>query len=251
MHISGLDAWSYLKLETEALITAAQDQALHTNAYDTNVLHCSDDPLCCLCHSLDETVYHILSLYPFLTPTGYLQWQNFVAALIHKQICEFYGIYTCEKPKPWLYNPQPVVSSNQVKILWDVDIRMDQIISAYRPDIVVHDSLECSAILSHDSLECFAILIDVAIPADVNIFDKEQEKILKYADLCLELQKIWNLRCIKFISMVIGALGSFTPNLLKNLVVLSGVRKIGPLLTATLLGSAYLMRRSLSIPEFG
>ena len=57
---------SYLKLETEALITAAQDQALRTNAYNTNVLHCSDDPLCRLCHSFDETVYHILSSCPLL-----------------------------------------------------------------------------------------------------------------------------------------------------------------------------------------
>ena len=47
--------WSYSKLETEALITAVQDQALCTNAYNTNVLHCSDDPLCHLCHSFDET----------------------------------------------------------------------------------------------------------------------------------------------------------------------------------------------------
>ena len=229
---------SYLKLETEALITAAQDQALRTNAYNTNVLHCSDDPLCRLCHSFDETVYHILSSCPLLAPTGYLQRHNSVAALIHKQICEFYDIYTCEKP--WLYNPQPVVSSNHVKILWDVDIRTDRIISAHRPDIVVHDSLERSA-----------ILIDVAIPADVNIVDKEREKILKYVDLRLELQKIWNLRCIKFIPIVIGALGSFTPNLLQNLEVLPGVHKIGPLLKAALLGSAYLLRRSLSIPEFG
>ena len=56
-----------------------------------------------------------------------------------------------------------------VKILWDVDIRTDIVISAHRPDIVIHDSFERSA-----------ILIDVAIPADVNIVDKEREKILKY-----------------------------------------------------------------------
>ena len=93
----------------------------------------------------------------------------------------------------------------------------------------------------------------VAILADVNIADKEWEKILKYVDICLELQKIWNLRCIKFIPIVIGVLGSFTPNLLKNLEVLLGARvyKIGPLLRAALLGSGYLMRRSLSIAEFG
>jgi len=89
--------------------------------------------------------------------------------------------------------------------LWDVDIRTDRIISAHRPDIVVHDSLECSV-----------IFIDVAIPADVNIVDKEREKILKYVDFRLELQKIWKLRCIKFIPVVIGVLGSFTPNLPKN-----------------------------------
>ena len=63
--------------------------------------------------------------------------------------------------------------------------------------------------------------------------------------------KRWNLRCIKFIPIVIGALGSFTPNLLiKNLEVLPGVHKIGSLLRAALLGSAYLMR-SLRIPVFG
>ena len=87
---------SYLKLETEALITAAQDQALHTNAYNANVFHCSGDPLCHLCHSFNETLYHILSSCPFLAPTRYLQRHNSVAALIHKQICEFYAIYTCE-----------------------------------------------------------------------------------------------------------------------------------------------------------
>ena len=80
------------------------------------------------------------------------------------------------------------------------------------------------------------------MPADVNIIDTEREKILKYVDLQLELQKIWNLRCIKFIPIV---LGSFTPNLPKNLELLPGVHKIGSLLKAALLGSAHLMRRSL------
>ena len=73
----------------------------------------------------------------------------------------------------------------------------------------------------------------------MNIIDKEREKILKYVDLRLELQKIWNFRCIKFIPIVIGVLGSFTPNLPKNLEQLPGVHKIGPLLKTALLGSAH------------
>ena len=142
-----------------------------------------------------------------------------MAALIYKHTCEFYGIATCEKS--WLYKPQSMVTTNHVKILWDVGIRTGRVISAHRSDIVVHDSMGCSAILT-----------DIAILADVNIIDKECEKILKHVDLRLELQKIWNHRWIKFIPIVIDALGSFTPILPKNLEVLSGVHKIGPLLKA-------------------
>ena len=117
---------------------------------------------------------------------------------------------------------------------------MDQVISAHRPDIVIHDFLEHST-----------LLLDVAISVDVNIVNKEWEKLLKYVDLWLELQKIWNLRSIKVIPIVIGVLSSFTPHLLEYLEELPGVHKIGPLLKAALLGSAHLIRRSLSIPEFG
>ena len=47
-------------------------------------------------------------------------------------------------------------------------------------------------------------LLDVSIPADFNIVEKEHEKVLKYQDLCLALQQIWNLQTIKFVSIVIG-----------------------------------------------
>jgi len=35
----------YLKIETEAMITAAQDQAIRKKAYNVNVLHSSNDSL--------------------------------------------------------------------------------------------------------------------------------------------------------------------------------------------------------------
>ena len=67
-----LRVW-YLKLEMEAFITSAQDQAVRTKAYNANVLNCSEDSLCRLCHSFDETIYHILSACPALAATAYLQ----------------------------------------------------------------------------------------------------------------------------------------------------------------------------------
>ena len=38
-----------LKIETEALITAAQDQALNTQCHQSKVLHTSTDPTCRMC----------------------------------------------------------------------------------------------------------------------------------------------------------------------------------------------------------
>jgi len=36
--------------------------------------------------------------------------------------------------------------------------------------------------------------IDVAIPGDRNVINKEDEKIIKYKDLRLEFQRMWNVK---------------------------------------------------------
>ena len=38
------------------------------------------------------------------------------------------------------------------------------------------------------------MLIDVAISGDRNVIKKEAEKILKYKDLTIEIQLMWNLK---------------------------------------------------------
>jgi len=37
-------------------------------------------------------------------------------------------------------------------------------------------------------------LIDVANPRDRNVIKKEAEKILKYKDLTIEIQRMWNVK---------------------------------------------------------
>ena len=93
------------------------------------------------------------------------------------------------------------------------------------------------------------ILIDVAIPADANIASKESEKMDKYQDLCIELQRLWNLRTVKVIPIVIGCLGTYTPNLPRFLKELPGKHPVAPLLKSAVLGSAHLLRRVLALPE--
>jgi uncharacterized protein YlxP (DUF503 family) len=38
------------------------------------------------------------------------------------------------------------------------------------------------------------MLIDVVISGDRNVIEKEAEKILKYKDLTIEVQRMWNVK---------------------------------------------------------
>jgi len=51
--------------------------------------------------------------------------------------------------------------------------------------------------------------IDVEIPGDRNVIKKEAEMILKYKDLIIEIQAMWNVKA-KVISVIIGATGTIS-----------------------------------------
>jgi hypothetical protein len=51
------------------------------------------------------------------------------------------------------------------------------------------------------------MLIDVAIPGDRNVIKKEAEKILRYKDLTIEIQRMWNVKA-NVIPVLIGATGN-------------------------------------------
>jgi hypothetical protein len=53
------------------------------------------------------------------------------------------------------------------------------------------------------------LLIDVAIPSDRNVIQKESEKKLKYKNFSIEIQRMWNLKCL-VIPVIIGATGIVT-----------------------------------------
>ena len=60
------------------------------------------------------------------------------------------------------------------------------------------------------------MLIDVAIPKDRNVIKKEAEKILKYKDLIIEIQRMWNVKST-LIPVIIGATGTVSVSLLQYL----------------------------------
>ena len=61
-------------------------------------------------------------------------------------------------------------------------------------------------------MEKTATIIDLALPGDRRIIYIEKEKTEKYQNLKREIQRLWNLKKIDVIPVVLGALGSVTKN---------------------------------------
>ena len=51
------------------------------------------------------------------------------------------------------------------------------------------------------------MLIDVAISGDRNVIKKEAEKILKYKELTIEIQRMWKVKT-RVIPVIIGKTGT-------------------------------------------
>jgi hypothetical protein len=60
------------------------------------------------------------------------------------------------------------------------------------------------------------MLIDVAIPGDRNVIKKDAEKILKYKDLIIEIQRMWNVKT-KVTPVTTGATGTISKSFRKHL----------------------------------
>ena len=82
-----------------------------------------------------------------------------------------------------------------------MEISSNHNIEARKPDIVL---------LKIKDNEC--LIVDIAVPGDVKVEEKENEKSEKYKDLCRELKKLWNVDC-KIIPIVVGALGTLPKRL--------------------------------------
>jgi hypothetical protein len=71
-------------------------------------------------------------------------------------------------------------------------------------------------------------LIDVAIPSDKKVIQKEAEKILRYKNLSIEIQRMWNTKCF-VLRVIIGATGIVSKSLQKYLETIPGQHSIDSL----------------------
>ena len=88
-------------------------------------------------------------------------------------------------------------------------------------------------------------IIDVAIPGDGRIEEKELEKISKYQDLKIEIERLWKKQAT-VVPVVIGSLDAI-PRDLRNYLRMIGLESISPsqLQKTVLLRTAHILRKYL------
>ena len=238
--VRGGKSWSWLergelKKETEGLLMAAQDQALRTNNLKVHIEKQEGSPLCRMCHDKNESVGHLVSECSKLAQREYKGRHDRVATAVHWGLCQKYGIPSTEQ---WYkHRAEAVVETQQVKLLWDFTIQTDHVIEHRRPDIVV---LEKQAKR--------ALIIDIAVPGDCRVDEKEKEKMERYEELAREIRRLWEVHT-KVIPVVVGALGVVPDGLEQHLKTLDIEAKPDLLQKIALLGTARILRRVLDLED--
>jgi hypothetical protein len=121
----------------------------------------------------------------------------------------------------------------KVTILWNQHVQTDRTIPNDKSDIIIRDN---------EKGTCMSI--DVAISGDINVIKKEAEKILKYKDLTIEIQRMWNVKT-KMIPVIIGATGTVTKSFRKYVSNIPGKHEVKELQKTATLGTAHILRKVL------
>ena len=89
------------------------------------------------------------------------------------------------------------------------------------------------------------LLIDPACTFDTRIEKKEEEKCSNYCDLKYEIARMWQMKDVQFIPVVIGALGTVTKQFEKWIQKLHLEITVEMLQKPCLLGTARIIRKVL------
>ena len=154
-----------------------------------------------------------------------------VGRVTHWEVCKECGVECSDKR--YEHSPKSVEENEEVKLLRDFTIQTDCEIHHRRPDIVIQKKKAKET-----------IIVDIAVPGDSNILQKETEKCEKYQDLARQIQRIWKSRT-KVVPVV--ALGSVSKKLARYLDQLGIKNRTRTMQKSTLLGSAHILRKVVEV----
>jgi hypothetical protein len=152
-----------------------------------------------------------------------------VNAQLHFNLCREIGVQL-DKKNWYEHVPKSAETSREgkVTILWNQQVQPDRTIPSNKPDIVIRD---------YENGTC--MLIDVAIPGDRKVIQKEAEKILKYKDLTIQIQHMWNVKT-RVIPVIIGATGTISKSFRKCVSTIPGNNDVKELQKTAILGIVHI-----------
>jgi hypothetical protein len=113
-------------------------------------------------------------------------------------------------------------------------VQTDRTIPNNKPDIIIRDNEKG-----------ICMLIDAAISGDRNVIKKEAEKFLKYKDLTIEIQHMWNVKA-RVIPVIIGVTGTISKSFRKYMSNIPGNHDVKELQKIAILGTAHVCQKVLS-----
>jgi len=125
------------------------------------------------------------------------------------------------------------IQGGKVTILWNQKVQTDRTIPNNKSDIITRDNEKGTC-----------MLIDVAISGNRNVIKKEAEKILKYRDLTIEIQRMWNVKT-KVIPVIVGATGTISKLFRKYVSNIPGKHEVKELQKTAIFGTAHILRKVL------
>jgi len=108
------------RIRTEFLQVVRIIMTLQTKYYATKILNTETDRKCRFCQKFDETIDHLISVFPILAKEQYIKRLDRVCAQLHFNICKEAGVQL-DKKHWYEHVPNSVETSQggKVTILWN------------------------------------------------------------------------------------------------------------------------------------
>ncbi len=227
--------------ETEGFLLAIQDQVVPTRNYlkyiarDVSVV---DDNCRYGCRTT-ETIQHITGGCQVFSGTEYKLRHDAVAKIVHQELAIKLELIPAVKLPYYTYNPQTILENNKFKLYWDRTVLTDQTVVNNRPDIIVVDKLMKKA-----------TLVEVSVPNNNNLREKNAEKIAKYRELEGQIRRQWQMREVRTVPVIISSTGVVPKNLIANLKEIGlNEQDYKIIQKAVLLATARTVRKFLGNPQ--
>ena len=187
-----------------------------------------------MCGKKGETVQHITCECKKLVQREYKRRHDTVGKLVHWKLCEKHNL---EKKEKWHeHSPEGIMEDDNVKLIWDINVQCNNVMEARIPDLTL---------VKKKAKSC--VIIDVAVPGDCRIREKEIENIEKYQNLKRELERIWSLNKVEVVPVVVGALKCISKSF-SGWMDTPGVKlNVGRVEKSVLLRTARILRKVLEM----